>query len=150
LYFSSTRAGGFLAEPPPAVTGDADIYVSIVATDGSVEPPVLVHDVNSGANEFRPALRRDGLELYFDSNRPGGAGGLDIWSATRPDRWSQWIVASSSERTINSSANETRPFLTWDATLLYFGSTRPGGEGSTDVFLAFRTKVSGRDKVFAR
>ncbi|HEX9090813.1 MAG TPA: hypothetical protein VF831_04955, partial [Anaerolineales bacterium] len=30
-----------------------------------------------------PALSRDGLLLYFASNRPGGYGGLDIWVAER-------------------------------------------------------------------
>src|SRR5213080_5357221 len=45
--------------------------------------------VNSSSNEQNATLARDGLSLYFSSNRPGGAGNLDIWvsrrACTNPD-----------------------------------------------------------------
>jgi hypothetical protein len=46
---------------------------------------------------------------------------------------------------VNSSANELRPSLSWDATTLYFGSTRAGGEGSQDLYVSTRPKLTGSD-----
>ena len=143
LYFSSTRAGGVSLEIPPALTGDADIYVSSVADDGSVGLPGPVPGVNSVDNDFRPSLRRDGLEIFFDSNRSGGLGGLDIWSAIRGDASEPWLAPLNLGASVNSSANDTRPFLTWDRKLLYFGSTRAGGEGSSDIYVTSREKITG-------
>jgi Tol biopolymer transport system component len=41
-----------------------------------------------------------------------------------------------------NSANgaETGPSLSWDGTTLYFGSNRPGGDGSTDHYLTTRSR----------
>jgi len=49
-------------------------------------PPVnLGPIVNSTSHDERPAISRDDLSLYFDSNRqPGGFGGYDIWSLIEP------------------------------------------------------------------
>ena len=50
--------------------------------------PKPVDRLNSYGDEARPTLVGDGSEIYFMSNRPaseGGAGGNDIWYATRPN-----------------------------------------------------------------
>lgn len=50
--------------------------------------PKAVDRLNSYGDEARPTLVGDGSEIYFMSNRPvseGGAGGNDIWYATRPN-----------------------------------------------------------------
>ena len=148
LYFSSTRAGGFSAEPPASSTGDADLYVSEVTAEGEVAPPVLVPGVNTAANDFRPSLRRDGLELFFDSNRPGsvpnamGAASFDLWSATRDSRFDAWSVPDPLGPDVNTPADETRPFLTWDRLTLFFGRS-PGSEGNSDIYLTSREKITG-------
>ncbi len=142
LYFSSTRAGGFAPDPPGAVAGDGDIYVS--AFDGeSFGTPALVPGLNTAANDLRPNLRRDGLEIFFDSNRAGGLGGLDLWTATRASTSDPWSAPTNLGPNVNSSANDLRPSLSWDGTTLYFGSTRAGGEGSQDIYVTTREKVTG-------
>ncbi len=142
LYFSSTRAGGFAADPPGAVAGDGDIYVSLF--DGeSFGEPALVPGINTAANDLRPNLRRDGLEIFFDSNRSGGLGGLDIWTASRASASEPWSVPANAGSNVNSSANDLRPSLSWDGTTLYFGSTRAGGDGSQDIYVTTRDKVIG-------
>jgi hypothetical protein len=120
LYFSSTRTGG------------SDIYASPELADGSFGPAVPVPSLNTASDDFRPNVRKDGLEVVFDSNRNGGLGGQDIWSSTRDsveDEWSPPVNLT----TVNSPFAETRASLSWDALTLTFGSNRPGGEGMADA-----------------
>lgn len=137
LYFSSTRVGGFAADAPGATSGDGDIYVSTF--DGvSFGAPVLAAGLNTAQSDFRPNLRRDGLEIYLDSNRAGGIGGLDLWTSTRASTFDPWSAPTNLGATVNSPANDLRPSLSWDGMTLYFGSTRTGGEGSQDVYVTTR------------
>jgi hypothetical protein len=39
--------------------------------------------VNTVADDVRAALSFDAIELYFQSNRPGGVGSQDFWRSTR-------------------------------------------------------------------
>jgi len=143
LYFSSARAGGFAPDAPGAVVGDIDIYASTVSADGSIGVPALVDGVNTAAQDARPNVRRDGLEMFLDSNRAGGSGGFDIWSATRVSTADGWSPPYNLGPNVNSVANETRPFLSWGGTTLYFGTTRAGVEGAADIFLTTRTREAG-------
>lgn len=135
LYFSSARSGG---------PGGSDIYVS--AFDGtSFGAPALAAGLNTAADDSRPNLRRDGLEIFFDSNRAGGIGGIDIWTATRASTSDPWSNVANPGTDVNSTVNDLRPSLSWDATALYFGSTRAGGEGSQDLYVTTRAKLTGSD-----
>ncbi len=143
MYFSSTRPGGFTAEAVGALVGDSDLYVSV--WDGAAyAPPTLVTGANSPAEDGQPNIRRDGLELFFYSTRPGTLGLADIYAATRHAKARRWSKPVNLGPNVNSAAAETRPSLSWDATTLYFGSTRPGGEGSTDHYMTTRERL--RDK----
>lgn len=126
LYFSSTRAGGL-----------GDIYVS--GFDGTdFGAPAVVAALSSAQDDFRPNLRRDGLEIFFDSNRPGGLGGLDIWTSTRASTADPWSTPTNLGGAVNSSVNDLRPSVSWDGSVLYFGSVRAGGEGSQDIYVTRR------------
>lgn len=130
LYFSSTRAG------------DSNIYASPQLPDGSFGPAVPVAALNSASDDFRPNVRKDGLEVVFDSNRAGTLGGQDIWSATRDsvdDEWSPPVDLTN----VNTSFNETRASLSWDGRTLTFGSNRLGSEGQADVYESTREKLEG-------
>lgn len=143
LYYSSTRSGGFSAELPGAVTGDADLYRS-ERQRGRFGPGELVPGVNSALNDGQPNVRRDAREIFFFSNRPGTLGSNDIYSASRTKARSDWSAPVNLGPNVNSSASETRPSLSWDGTRLYFGSTRPG-EGMSDIYVATRQQARGRD-----
>lgn len=130
LYFSSTRPGG---------AGGSDIYVS--AFDGdSFGPATLAPGLNTASNDNRPNLRRDGLEIFFDSNRSGSAG-IDLWTATRASTSDPWFQPVNMGLGVNSPANDLRPSLSWDGTTLYFGSTRVGSQ--QDIYVTTRTKQTG-------
>ena len=130
LYFSSTREDG---------PGGSDIYMSQMTDKGSFERAELVPGVNSDYEDMQPSVRRDGRELVFASNRPGGVGttNFDIWSVVRDSISEAWSSAVNLGPSVNSTANETRPSLSWDAKTLLFGSTRPG-DGASDLYYATR------------
>jgi Tol biopolymer transport system component len=142
LYFGSMRAGGFSSTGDGPVSGDADIYVS--AFDGqSFGGPELVAGLNTSSHDFRPNLRRDGLEIFLDSNRPGGLGDFDIWTATRESTSAAWSTPTNLGAGVNTPAGEHRPSLSWDGTTLYFGSNRSGSEGNLDLYVTTRSKITG-------
>jgi hypothetical protein len=143
LYFSSNRAGGFSSESPGASSGDADLYLS-KSHGGVFGAAELVPGANSAAEDGQPNLRRDGLELFFFSNRPGTLGLADIYEATRGSASEPWSTPVNLGPNVNSAAGaETRPSLSWDGTKLYFGSTRPGGDGMADHYVTTRERLKG-------
>jgi Tol biopolymer transport system component len=143
LYFSSTRAGGFAPEPAGAQTGDSDLYRS-QRHGGRYLSAAIVPGVNSAAEDGQPYVRQDALELYFFSTRPGTLGAADIYAATRTKARDAWSAPVNLGPAVNSAAAETRPSLSWDGATLYFGSTRAGGEGMSDIYVATRGRVTGR------
>jgi hypothetical protein len=144
LYFSSTRPGGFAADPVGTPVGDSDLYVS-ESHGGVFGAAELVPEANSAAEDGQPNVRRDGLELFFFSTRPGTLGMADIYSASRESTSVPWSLPVNLGPNVNSATGaETRPSLSWDGTTLYFGSTRPGGEGMADHYVTTREILSGQ------
>ena len=139
LYFSSNRAGGYAAD---SGVPDADLYVSALTPFG-FGPARLVPGLNSASNDARPNVRSDGLEIVFDSDRPGGLGGPDIYAAGRAKAREPWSMPVNLGAPINSPAGDSRPSLSQDGATLYFGSARPGVEGAADIFVATRAKTRG-------
>jgi hypothetical protein len=143
LYFSSNRPGGLTAEAPGATAGDADLYRS-ESHGGAFGAAELVPGANSAAEDGQPNVRRDGLELFFFSTRSGTLGMADIYSATRERTSNPWSTPVNLGPNVNSANGaETRPSLSWDGTVLYFGSTRPGGEGMADHYVTTRERING-------
>lgn len=140
LFFSSVRPGGHTAEAAGAAMGDSDIYVSRVR-GGQFRQARLVPGVNSASEDGHPNLRRDGREMFLFSNRPGTLGMADIFSARRARRSRPWSTPSNLGGHVNSADGaETRPSLSWNGRTLYFGSSRPGGEGSSDHYVTTRAR----------
>jgi hypothetical protein len=150
LYFSSFRSGGAFPDAGP-VSGDADLYSS--ESDGDrFQAPQPVPGVNSPSDDGQPNLRRDALELYFYSTRPGDPGttgtlgGPDIFVATRASAHDPWGEPVDLGPNVNTALGaETRPFLSWAGTTLYFGSTapasvRPSAEGASDIYMTTRSR----------
>jgi len=85
-----------------------------------------------------PFFTRDGQHLYFISSRPDPpmktGTDIDIWRMDR-DASGGWSPPMRLPSPINSSAEEWFPRLAADGQL-YFGSSRPGGHGQTDIYAA--------------
>jgi Tol biopolymer transport system component len=136
LYFSSNRSGGF--EPGGS---DSDIYFSLNFGEAQLAP-----GLNTASDDFRPNVRKDGREIVFDSNRAGGLGGFDIWTATRESAYADWLSPLHLSAPINSPANETRASLSRDGLTMVFGSNRSGSEGMADVYVTTREKLKGNER----
>src|SRR5262245_24941136 len=59
--------------------------------------------INSSANDQHPFLSKDGLSLYFSSNRQGTTGQLDIWVSQRESVDSPWGTPQNLGLNINSN-----------------------------------------------
>ena len=132
LFISSNRPGGM---------GGLDIWVARRANsdDPFGAPENLGAPVNGTGNDFCPAPVR-GNRLYFNSNRAGGCGALDIYF-TRLHK-GEWTEPENLGCDINGSASDGYPSYFEDDegnSYLYFSSNRTGGfePGGSDVDIYF-------------
>jgi hypothetical protein len=102
------------------------------------EPANLGAPINSASLEASPTLSKDGLVLYFTSNRPGGLGLQDLWVSRRGCVECPWQEPINLGAPINSAAVDNGANLSGDGHLLFFFSGRPGGRGSTDIYVSHR------------
>jgi hypothetical protein len=146
VYFASNRPGG---------VQNWDIYSSIQLPDGAFGPPARVEELSGSFRDRDPEIRRDGLEMFLASDRPGTYGNLDLWVATRASTTDPWSTPVNLGPSINSpprdpaveQANDWRPALSFDGTSLYFASAfRPGNVGFMfDIWVATRSKLHHDD-----
>jgi hypothetical protein len=114
LYFSSTGYGT-----------DMNIYVSRMRWNGTFAPATVVAELSTPTSaDFMPNVRRDGLEIVFNSNRTdlaGAQGGQDIYVSTRSRTSDPWSTPVNLGTNVNTAGNETRSSLSGDGTRLHFG-----------------------------
>jgi hypothetical protein len=97
--------------------------------------------VNSTSMDRGPAISKDGLSLYFASNRLDGDrfGGEDIYVSQRQTRDGEWGPPANLGPIINTSFNESVPAFSRDGHLLFFSSNQPvGGFGGADIWVSRR------------
>ncbi len=129
LYFSSDRTGGL---------GGEDFWQSTRNANGTFNAPTNVAALNSTSFDRNSAVRHDGLEIYFASERDGGLGGRDIWVSTRASVSAAWNPPVNLAA-VNSSGSDQTPSLSPDGSILYFSS---GRDGSPDIYTATRVSVN--------
>jgi hypothetical protein len=141
LYFNSfNRSGGY---------GDWDAWVTRRSTKDEAwgAPENLGPPVNSSYGDGFLGISPDGLELYFDSTRPGGYGSDDIWIARRATKNDPWGEPMNLGPIVNTSASESVAFLSSNGLLLFFSEDsgepiRSGGFGNIDMWVTRRSSVS--------
>ncbi len=88
-----------------------------------------------------PALSKDGSDLYFASDMPGGLGGTDIYVSHKITdslgnrKWGEPVNLGAE---INTRGNEMFPFVDNEGNL-WFASNGLPGLGGLDVFVAKKT-----------
>lgn len=134
LYFVSGRPG----------LGGQDIYLSNQLPDGSFGPAALVTTLSTSSTDSRPSIRHDGLEIIFQSNRPGSfSTALDLWTATRESALDDWSTPVNLGSAINTTSIENNANLSSDRLTLFFSSDRTGGFGGLDLYVSTRTRLRG-------
>ena len=104
-------------------------------------PVNLGSAINTTFNEQGPNLSKDGLSLYFGSDRPGGLGSFDLWVARRACSDCAWEAPENLGPVVNTAASETGPGQSNDGHLLFFTSTRAGGQGLSDLYVSQRANA---------
>ncbi len=130
----------------PEGQGSCDLYFSVKTNNGWSEPQNLGPMVNTDFWESSPSLSPDKRDLYFASSMAGGLGGRDIWVTHRlpTGRWSR---PENLGEAVNTSGDESCPFMHADNETLYFNSNGHTGYGMTDLF--FSKKVNDSSWVVA-
>jgi outer membrane protein OmpA-like peptidoglycan-associated protein len=134
LYFTSRRpqAG---KEPNPLTGGyDEDLYWCERDENGRWQPAQpLGPPINSDRNEGAAFFSADGQWAFITlCDRADGLGSCDIYfSELDGDRW---LPPKNLGPPVNSPAWESHPSLTHDRKRLYFASSRPGGQGGSDIW----------------
>jgi Tol biopolymer transport system component len=132
LYFSNTSDDG-----------DEDLFQSERADRSSTFAGAYSFGgINTTYLDGSPYVTPDGSTLYFFSNRPGGPGDRDLWTATRASTNVDFAVPELLAN-VNSSARDHFPWLAADRRSLFFASDRAGGDGGWDIWVAERSGTSG-------
>lgn len=87
-----------------------------------------------GCKAINPFVSMDGTTLYFSSNRPGGSGGMDIWSIQIDERGNPISKAKNLGKAINTPYDEVTPFFHTVSSTLYFSSNGHATMGGLDIF----------------
>ncbi|SDG72740.1 OmpA family protein [Chitinophaga filiformis] len=114
----------------------AAIYTSRKEGDKWSEPVKLSDIVNAaGANTQQPFIMADGRHLLFASDRTGGSGGYDLYSAEL-DVSGKPLSVQNLGPAINTAANEEAPFFHPASGTLVFASDGRTGMGGFDLYYA--------------
>jgi Tol biopolymer transport system component len=87
--------------------------------------PVRMAELSSGNKDGAPFVTADSLTIYFTSNRAGGRGGIDLWTARRSSRVVPFSPPSPLAN-VNSAFHDDDPAISADGRELYFSSNRDG------------------------
>ncbi|MDQ3190483.1 MAG: hypothetical protein M3Q58_02730, partial [Bacteroidota bacterium] len=111
-----------------------DVYVSELIGDVWSEPENLKGDINSKYWEGSVSLSSNEKLIYFSSERPGGYGGKDLYTAELMEDGS-WKNVQNLGPTINTKYDEDAPFIHPDGAILHFSSQGHNSMGGFDIFV---------------
>ena len=140
MYFASDRAGSL------------DIYAITMRSDRTFAPASPVAELNSSFADQGPAVRRDGLEIFIASNRPGTMGQTDLMVSTRATTGDAWSTPVFLGTPVNTPGFDQAPALSFDRHTLFYVSTGnlpgatgpcsgPAGPCVSDIYFTTRQKV---------
>ena len=131
LYFSSTRPAGGKG---PAK--DHDIWLAVRNQNAQSRPDRLDHPINTVYNEHCGALTSNG-RMYFSSDRPGGNGGVDVYTAQCIDgSYGQLMNLGNS---VNTTADDHVVYVADDETFMIIYRSS-GAESERGLYISYRSK----------
>jgi hypothetical protein len=107
--------------------------------NGNWTAPQLVN-FTGNYRDIEPFLSKDGLRLYFSSNRPIAdtskkTKDYDIWFVERITKNSDWLKPVNMGPPINTNHDEFYPSLS-NSCNLYFTSDAPDSKGKDDIYVS--------------
>jgi Tol biopolymer transport system component len=127
IVFDSRRPGG---------SGNGDVWEATRSDRASpFDAPVPLRELNTSSDDEGPGLTRDGLTIFFASARPGGAGFLDVWVASRASTGSPFSTPVNLE-ILNGESDDLDIGVVGDGHELFFSSER--NDGQPQLYRALR------------
>jgi Tol biopolymer transport system component len=126
IFFTSTREGG-----------NGHLFHSVRTLDGFAAPTSLSELVSGTARDSQTALSADGLTIFFGSDRTGGLGQSDVWTATRATKTAAFANVTHLDGPVNTATIEWPTWVSADGCRLYLGVLN-GSAG--DIVVAARGK----------
>jgi 5-hydroxyisourate hydrolase-like protein (transthyretin family) len=134
VYFASNQPGG---------AGGFDIWKSVLINGSWIKPINLGKLLNSAMDELSPFIVQDDHDnlLYFSSDRAGGFGGFDIYTAAYTSK--QWQDVTLQPAPVNSAGDDISIIYDKNINTGYVASNRSGGKGGFDIyrFIPFDLKL---------
>jgi len=96
--------------------------------------------VNTAYNDFGPGVSKDGLSLYFGSDRAAPGKPLDIYVSQRPSVDAPWGTPVLVPN-VNTAFAENVVSLSRDGHWMFFNSNRPDGLGDLDIWASYRAHI---------
>jgi hypothetical protein len=144
--FGGSASGSASGGAPRGSTGSGSggAFGSGGSADGACAVPVFLEprpltSIGRSEDLFGPSLSGDGLTLYFSAR---GAGREHIYQAVRTSVSGNFEGARLLEE-VDSDLEDGTPFVRADGLALYLFSSRPGGMGGRDLWLATRPEPAG-------
>jgi hypothetical protein len=144
IALTSTGSKLYFASDGPGTFGDLDVWAAPV-TGGELGTKIhLPSPINSAYRECCPVISADGRDLYFSCEKPGGAGGHDMYVSTwTGSGWGEPVSLGAP----NSAYHECPRWISNDGRTLAFLSWRPIGEGGCDLWYSTKTGASWGEAV---
>ncbi|MBN2598343.1 MAG: PD40 domain-containing protein [Marinifilaceae bacterium] len=116
-----------------------DIYRSRLNGNEWSKPEKLAPVINSSSKESHISISADNRTIFFSSNRPGGFGGMDVYTVTKLPN-GKWGRAKNLGPAINTEYDDDAPFIHPDGKTLYFSSAGHKTMGGLDIFKSVNIK----------
>ncbi|HIA36285.1 MAG TPA: hypothetical protein EYN89_05995 [Flavobacteriales bacterium] len=127
LYFASSREGGY---------GGTDIYRCRKLPNGAwAKAENLGPKINTKHDEISPYIHPNGSILFFSSKGHQNLGGFDIFSS-EIDENQELATPKNIGYPVNTTGDESYYVLNAEGRRAYFSSTKPGGLGNEDIYVA--------------
>lgn len=105
-------------------------YDSSAGEFGTAQPVISINTAYSEQNAW---VSIDGSTMLFESDRPGGYGGVDLWTAEWDQITNQWANITNLGPTVNSASDEGAPRFAELAGILYFHRSGAGMQASAVI-----------------
>lgn len=115
-----------------------DFYISFFENGDWTPAKSMGAPVNTKLNEGAQNISADGRYLFYTmcDNLENGYGSCDIYYSYRVGK--EWTIPENCGRIINSADWDSQPSVSADGNYLFYSSSRPGGLGSYDLWMAKR------------